>query len=190
MQKSKIKKISTFSVYILFFVYIIFVYLMWFGVIKTNNFVIVNTFIEKINNLTSIILVVLLIIKSLILVSTNEQELIKNKNINALVKKENLKLIFKLSILLLPFIAIKLIFLNNLDNTLPISTQIMMIVFLVMSIILVGLLIYIIVIFIFKKIDLLKKQEKLIFHYELKITNLVILKMMSVIKILKLFLLV
>lgn len=152
MQKSKIKKISTFSVYILFFVYIIFVYLMWFGVIKTNNFVIVNTFIEKINNLTSIILVVLLIIKSLILVSTNEQELIKNKNINALVKKENLKLIFKLSILLLPFIAIKLIFLNNLDNTLPISTQIMMIVFLVMSIILVGLLIYIIVIFIFKKL--------------------------------------
>lgn len=57
MQKSNLKKIATASIYMLFFMYLVFIYLISFDVIKPNNFFTLNKLIEKINNLISIILI-------------------------------------------------------------------------------------------------------------------------------------
>ncbi|AVN60508.1 hypothetical protein CG007_02700 [Mesoplasma entomophilum] len=154
MNAPKFKKMIYFSTYVIVSAYVLFAFLLSFEVMKTNNYQAINMIIEKINNLFSIILIILLTSETIRFISRDEEDLIKNKNIKVLTKKENVKSIFKLLSLIIPFLAIKLVrfmFIDRFKENLPLSIQIVTIVFLVMSIIIISLILYIVISYIFKK---------------------------------------
>ncbi|WP_106078958.1 hypothetical protein [Mesoplasma coleopterae] len=161
MHAPKFKKIIYFSIYTIVCAHFLFAFLLSFEVMKTDDYQATNVIIEKINNLFSIILIILLTSETIRFISRDDEDLIKNKNINVLTKKENIKSIFKLLGLIIPFLAIKLvrfIFFNRFKETLPLSIQIVTIVFLVMSIIIISLILYIVIKYIFKKNWLIENE--------------------------------
>ncbi|ATQ35689.1 hypothetical protein MENTO_v1c05550 [Mesoplasma entomophilum] len=154
MHAPKFKKMIYFSTYVIVSAYVLFAFLLSFEVMKTNNYQAINMIIEKVNNLFSIILIILLTSETIRFISRDNEDLIKNKNIKVLTKKENIKSIFKLLSLIIPFLAIKLVrfmFIDRFKENLPLSIQIVTIVFLVMSIIIISLILYIVISYIFKK---------------------------------------
>ncbi|AVN64570.1 MULTISPECIES: hypothetical protein [Mesoplasma] len=166
MNQLRIKKITHFFIYCSFLAYVLFAFLVSFEVIKTSNFHETNMMIDKINNVSSFILIILLGSETIRFVSRNDEDLIKNKNIKFLTKKENIKSIFRLMGLVIPFLTIKFVrfmFINKFNNSLPVSIQIVTIIFLVMSIILIGLITYIVLSYIFKKNWLIEENGEINF---------------------------
>ncbi|AVN59119.1 hypothetical protein [Mesoplasma florum] len=166
MNQLRIKKIAHFFIYCSFLAYVLFAFLVSFDVIKITNYHQTDMIIDKINNVSSFILIILLGSETIRFVSRNDEDLIKNKNIKVLTKKENIKSILRLMGLVIPFLTIKFVrfmFINKFSNSLPVSIQIVTIIFLVMSIILIGLILYIVLSYIFKKNWLVEENGEINF---------------------------
>lgn len=163
---SKLKKTLNVMIYTLVCAHLIAALLISFEMITINYINIAHTIVGKVSGTFSSILFILLIIEIITFIFRNENVFVQGKNIGLLLKKKNLKTILKLSLLIMPFILIKLIryiYVTSFREKLPLSIQVTAITFIIMGIIILLIFIYVLIIYIFKKQWIIEENAEIDF---------------------------
>ncbi|ATZ18207.1 hypothetical protein [Mesoplasma melaleucae] len=170
--KSVFKKTLNIAIYTLVSAYLVVALLLSFEIIKIRHINMGNAIVGKVNGTLLFVLFGILTFQILKFIFENENAFQRGINIELLLKKENLKGLLKLTILVLPFIIIKLVrysFVSFFADSLPDSIQVAAILFSIMGIIILLIFIYVLLIYIFKKEWFIEQNEDLDFELWIKI---------------------